>query len=175
MWIPIENTQFGCTLQRLILLSMVHGEGLFNILINVDVVFQDVDIVGISGDLYTALVITAESKTVPDEVKALQTLKSAMGLPLRFGWNGDPCVPQQHPWTGADCQSDKTINGHAAGIVFPVGAGIAIWIPPGTSVSHPRPTGDPMVDILADSSEVKPPLGKEFHDAAVSIHEEHVG
>lgn len=41
-------------------------------------------------------------------VSALQTLKSALGLPLRFGWNGDPCVPQQHPWSGADCQFDKT-------------------------------------------------------------------
>ncbi|KAL6992526.1 Receptor-like protein 4 [Sarracenia purpurea var. burkii] len=119
------------------------GRRLFNILINDDIAFQDVDIVGISGDLYTALVlnktvsvngktlkitlyptkghalinaieifevITAESKTFPDEVRALQTLKSAMGLPLRFGWNGDPCVPQQHPWTGADCQFDKTIS-----------------------------------------------------------------
>ncbi|EEF50832.1 receptor-like protein 4 [Ricinus communis] len=55
-------------------------------------------------------VITAESKTLLDEVRALQTLKSALGLPLRFGWNGDPCVPQQHPWTGADCQFDRTIS-----------------------------------------------------------------
>ncbi|XP_050212740.1 receptor-like protein 4 [Mercurialis annua] len=53
-------------------------------------------------------IITAESKTLLDEVRALQTLKSALGLPLRFGWNGDPCVPQQHPWNGADCQFDKT-------------------------------------------------------------------
>lgn len=41
-------------------------------------------------------------------VKALQTLKKALGLPPRFGWNGDPCVPQQHPWTGVDCQLDKS-------------------------------------------------------------------
>lgn len=41
-------------------------------------------------------------------VSALQALKSALGLPLRFGWNGDPCVPQQHPWSGADCQFDAT-------------------------------------------------------------------
>lgn len=40
-------------------------------------------------------------------VRALQTLKKALGLPPRFGWNGDPCVPQQHPWIGADCQLDK--------------------------------------------------------------------
>nr|GEW82792.1 receptor like protein 4 [Tanacetum cinerariifolium] len=40
-------------------------------------------------------------------VKALQKLKSALGLPLRFGWNGDPCVPQQHPWSGVDCQFDS--------------------------------------------------------------------
>lgn len=37
-------------------------------------------------------------------VKALQSLKKALGLPLRIGWNGDPCVPQQYPWTGVDCE-----------------------------------------------------------------------
>lgn len=117
------------------------GQRVFDILINGDVVFPDVDIVSMSGGIYSALVlnktvaingrtltvtmhptkghalinaveifevIAAESKTLPDEVSALQTLKSALGLPLRFGWNGDPCVPQQHPWSGADCQFDKT-------------------------------------------------------------------
>ncbi|XP_015943061.1 receptor-like protein 4 [Arachis duranensis] len=53
-------------------------------------------------------VIAAESRTLSDEVKALQTLKKALGLPPRFGWNGDPCVPQQHPWIGADCQLNKS-------------------------------------------------------------------
>ncbi|MCH95265.1 receptor-like protein kinase [Trifolium medium] len=111
-------------------------------MINGDVAFRDVDIVKLSGDRYTALVlnttvtvngrsliitlrpkegslatITAieilevimpESKTLSDEVMALQTLKKALGLPPRFGWNGDPCVPQQHPWTGVDCQLDKS-------------------------------------------------------------------
>ena len=38
----------------------------------------------------------------------LRTLKSSLGLPLRFGWNGDPCVPQQHPWSGVECQFDAT-------------------------------------------------------------------
>ncbi|MCD7468639.1 Receptor-like protein 4 [Datura stramonium] len=55
-------------------------------------------------------IITAESKTLPEEVKALQSLKLALGLPLRFGWNGDPCFPQQHPWSGVDCQFDRTSN-----------------------------------------------------------------
>ncbi|XP_057718448.1 receptor-like protein 4 [Arachis stenosperma] len=41
-------------------------------------------------------------------VLALQTLKKALGLPPRFGWNGDPCVPQQHPWIEADCQLNKS-------------------------------------------------------------------
>ncbi|KAL1350778.1 hypothetical protein AAHE18_06G048800 [Arachis hypogaea] len=41
-------------------------------------------------------------------IKALQTLKKALGLPPRFGWNGDPCVPQQHPWIEADCQLNKS-------------------------------------------------------------------
>ncbi|CAI9787938.1 unnamed protein product [Fraxinus pennsylvanica] len=54
--------------------------------------------------------VMAASKTLQDEVRALQKLKSALGLPLRFGWNGDPCVPQQHPWSGVDCQYDRTIS-----------------------------------------------------------------
>lgn len=40
-------------------------------------------------------------------VSALQTLKNALSLPLRLGWNGDPCVPQEHPWSGADCHFDS--------------------------------------------------------------------
>lgn len=120
------------------------GQRVFNVLINGDVVFRDVDIVKMTGAVNTALVlnttvpvsgrglaitlhptkgnhaiinaieifeiIAAESKTLPDEVRALQSLKTALGLPLRFGWNGDPCVPQQHPWSGADCQFDRVSN-----------------------------------------------------------------
>ncbi|XP_061371465.1 receptor-like protein 4 [Gastrolobium bilobum] len=118
------------------------GQRVFDIMINDDRAFKDVDIVKLSGDLYTALVlnttvgvdgrtltitlspkegdlaiinaieifevIMAESKTLSEEVKALQTLRTALGLPPRFGWNGDPCVPQQHPWSGVDCQLDKS-------------------------------------------------------------------
>ncbi|CAI8591108.1 unnamed protein product [Vicia faba] len=118
------------------------GQRVFDIMINGNVEFKNVDIVKWSGDRYTALVlnktvtvsgrsltitlspkegslaiITAieilevilpESKTLSDEVMALQTLKKALGLPPRFGWNGDPCVPQQHPWTGVDCQLNKS-------------------------------------------------------------------
>ncbi|XP_042517316.1 receptor-like protein 4 [Macadamia integrifolia] len=118
------------------------GQRVFDILINGDVAFKDVDIIQRSGGNYTALVlnkniavngrtltltmhptkgnhaiinaievfevIPAESKTLAQEVMALQTLKNALGLPLRLGWNGDPCVPQQHPWSGIDCQFDGT-------------------------------------------------------------------
>ncbi|GFP97129.1 putative leucine-rich repeat receptor-like serine/threonine-protein kinase at2g14440, partial [Phtheirospermum japonicum] len=56
--------------------------------------------------------VLAESKTKPEEIRALQKLKSALELPLRFGWNGDPCVPEQHPWSGVDCQYDKNISKH---------------------------------------------------------------
>ncbi|XP_010549347.1 PREDICTED: probable LRR receptor-like protein kinase At1g51890 [Tarenaya hassleriana] len=117
------------------------GKRVFDIVINGDTVFEDIDIINISGDRYAALVlnktvtvsgrtltivvrakegshalinaievfeiITAEFKTFRDEVSALQKLKTSLGLPSRFGWNGDPCVPQQHPWSGADCQFDK--------------------------------------------------------------------
>ncbi|XP_027360263.1 receptor-like protein 4 isoform X2 [Abrus precatorius] len=118
------------------------GQRVFDIMINGDVAFKDVDIVKLSGGRFTALVLNttvtvngrtltitlspkeggfaiinaieilevlvAESRTISDEVMALQTLKKALELPPRFGWNGDPCVPQQHPWTGADCQLDKS-------------------------------------------------------------------
>ncbi|KAK7319717.1 hypothetical protein RJT34_04442 [Clitoria ternatea] len=118
------------------------GQRVFDIIINGDLAFKDVDIVKLSGNLYNALVlnttvtvngriltitlspkesnlaiinaieifeiIMAESKTISEEVRALQTLKKALGLPPRFGWNGDPCVPQQHPWSGVDCQLDKS-------------------------------------------------------------------
>ena len=103
------------------------GQRVFDILINGHIAFKEVDIVKMSGDLYTALVLNmtvavdgrtltitmhptkgnhatvsaievfeillAESKTLLNEVRALQKLKSALVLPLRFGWNGDPCVP----------------------------------------------------------------------------------
>ncbi|KAI3439974.1 Malectin_like domain-containing protein [Psidium guajava] len=55
-------------------------------------------------------IVIAESKTSVDEVRALQTLKDGLMLPLRFGWNGDPCVPQQHPWSGIDCRLNSTRN-----------------------------------------------------------------
>nr|AFK42489.1 unknown [Medicago truncatula] len=118
------------------------GQRVFDIMINGDVAFRDVDIVKLSGDRFTALVlnktvpvngrslaitlrpkegslatitaieilevIVPESKTLSDEVMALQRLKKDLGLPPRFGWNGDPCVPQQHPWIGVDCQLDKS-------------------------------------------------------------------
>ncbi|KAL8130636.1 hypothetical protein V2J09_019791 [Rumex salicifolius] len=52
-------------------------------------------------------VIVTEAKTLPAEIHALQSIKRALQLPHRLGWNGDPCVPQEHPWGGADCQFDK--------------------------------------------------------------------
>ncbi|XP_038690117.1 receptor-like protein 4 isoform X1 [Tripterygium wilfordii] len=118
------------------------GQRVFDVIINGDTAFKDVDIVKMSGDRYTALVlnttvavsgrtltinlhpkvgshaivnaievfeiIIAEFKTLSEEVSALESLKTALGLPLRFGWNGDPCVPQQHPWSGVDCHLDST-------------------------------------------------------------------
>ncbi|KAH1091120.1 hypothetical protein J1N35_018377 [Gossypium stocksii] len=118
------------------------GKREFDVLINGETEFENVDVVGMSGDRYTALVlnktvalsgrtltitlhpkkgnhailtaievfqvIVAESKTSPEEVRALQALKKSLGLPNRFGWNGDPCVPKEHPWSGADCHFDKS-------------------------------------------------------------------
>ncbi|XP_021726489.1 receptor-like protein kinase At5g59670 [Chenopodium quinoa] len=116
------------------------GQRVFDILINGDVVFKAVDVVNMSGDVKTALVLnttvaidgrtltinlkpisgshaiisafevflvlTAEAKTSSAEVSGLQSLKKALQLPHRLGWNGDPCVPRQHPWNGADCRYD---------------------------------------------------------------------
>ncbi|XVF25767.1 hypothetical protein REPUB_Repub13aG0241900 [Reevesia pubescens] len=118
------------------------GQRVFDVLINGDTVFEHIDVVDMSGDRYTALVlnttvalsgrtltitlrpkngnhailnaievfqvIAAESKTSSEEVWALQALRKALGLPNRFGWNGDPCVPKEHPWSGADCHFDKS-------------------------------------------------------------------
>lgn len=117
------------------------GQRIFNVVINGNIAFKDVDIVNMTANINSALVlnttvavvgrsltitlhptkgshaiisgieifevISAESKTMLDEVRALQALKSALGLPRRLGWNGDPCVPQLHPWSGADCQFDE--------------------------------------------------------------------
>ncbi|XP_039000248.1 receptor-like protein 4 isoform X2 [Hibiscus syriacus] len=117
------------------------GQRVFDVLINGETEFENIDVVDMSGDRYTALVlnktvalsgrtltitlhpkkghvilnaievfqiIVAESKTSAEEVRALQALKKALGLPNRFGWNGDPCVPTEHPWSGADCHFDKS-------------------------------------------------------------------
>ncbi|GAV78939.1 LRR_1 domain-containing protein/LRR_4 domain-containing protein/Malectin_like domain-containing protein [Cephalotus follicularis] len=78
-----------------ILTIALHPKGASHAIINAIEVFE---------------IIVAESRTLLEEVRALQSLKGALGLPLRFGWNGDPCVPQQHPWSGADCQFDRTSN-----------------------------------------------------------------
>ncbi|XP_054779426.1 receptor-like protein 4 isoform X2 [Prosopis cineraria] len=120
------------------------GQRVFDILINGHVVLKDVDIINMSGDRYTTLVLNTtvsidgrtltitlqptgdsdaiisaieifeiimpESKTLSEEVRALQTLKMALVLPSRFGWNGDPCVPQEHPWTGVNCQLNRSIG-----------------------------------------------------------------
>ncbi|TYJ13126.1 hypothetical protein E1A91_A10G030500v1 [Gossypium mustelinum] len=118
------------------------GQRVFDVLLNGDTIFKEIDIVKMSGDRYTALVlnrtvavsgrtvtitlhpkeghhaiinaieifqvIAAESKTSSAEVRALQALKRSLGLPNHFAWNGDPCVPKEHPWSGADCQFDKS-------------------------------------------------------------------
>ncbi|CAL5411271.1 unnamed protein product [Camellia sinensis] len=145
------------------------GQRVFDILINGDIAFPDIDIVNMSGDLYRALVlnktvavngrtltitfhptkghalinaieilevITAESKTLPDEVRALQILKSSLGLPLRFGWNGDPCVPQQHPWSGANCQFDVTSGKWVIDGLGLDNQGLSGFLPNETSLLH---------------------------------------
>lgn len=146
------------------------GQRVFDILINGDTEFRDVDVIKMSGDRYAALVlnttvavsgrtlaitlrpkegdhaiinaieifevIMAESKTVPEEVKALQTLKKTLGLPVRLGWNGDPCVPQQHPWSGADCQFDRTSSKWVIDGLGLDNQGLKGFLPDGISKLH---------------------------------------
>ncbi|KAJ3670494.1 hypothetical protein LUZ60_010818 [Juncus effusus] len=118
-------------------------ERVFDVSINGDSAFKDVDVIRMAGERYTAIVlnttvsvsgksikitftpsvghaivsaievfevINAEITTSPDEVEALRVIKTKLDLPVRFGWNGDPCVPQQHPWSGIDCHFDKPNN-----------------------------------------------------------------
>ncbi|XP_066397775.1 receptor-like protein 4 [Miscanthus floridulus] len=133
IWLHFAEIDNGVTAEE---------QRVFDVLINGDTAFKDVDIIRMTGERFTALVlnktvvvsgktlkiilqpvkgthaiinaievfeiIPAEKKTLPQEVSALQTLKGSLGLPLRLGWNGDPCVPQQHPWSGVDCQFDNT-------------------------------------------------------------------
>ncbi|XP_066390833.1 receptor-like protein 4 isoform X3 [Miscanthus floridulus] len=133
VWLHFAEIDNGVTAEE---------QRVFDVLINGDTAFKDVDIIRMTGECFTALVlnktvavsgttlkiilqpvkgtraiinaievfeiIPAEKKTLPQEVSALRTLKGSLGLPLRLGWNGDPCVPQQHPWSGVDCQFDNT-------------------------------------------------------------------
>ncbi|KFK38399.1 hypothetical protein AALP_AA3G108000 [Arabis alpina] len=118
----------------------LEGERVFDVLVNGNTVFEDEDIIKLTGESYTALVLNStvsvtgkslvivlhpklgshalisaieifevikmESRTSRDEVIVLQLLKKALRVPSRTGWNGDPCVPQQHPWNGVHCQLD---------------------------------------------------------------------
>ncbi|KAF8669510.1 hypothetical protein HU200_051313 [Digitaria exilis] len=135
VWLHFAEIDNGVTAEE---------QRVFDVLINGDTAFKGIDIIRMTGERFTALVlnktvavsgttlkiilqpvegtraiinaievfeiIPAENKTLPQEVSALRTLKGSLGLPLRFGWNGDPCVPQQHPWSGVDCQFDNTIG-----------------------------------------------------------------
>eukprot|EP00249_Psilotum_nudum_P017972 c26579_g1_i1 orf=581-2470(+) len=113
----------------------------FDVSVNKEPLFTSVDIIGLAGSQFTAVVlnrtvtvdgriltltftslqggilinafeifqvIRTEYTTAKQPVWALQALKHSLGLPSRFGWNGDPCVPQEHPWSGVDCQFSYT-------------------------------------------------------------------
>lgn len=112
---------------------------IFDILVNGNLIFSEVDIIGKAGSPHAGVILNAflpidgkfltlkfnprrggilingfeifqvirtEFKTTNKEVWALQSLKRSLGLPPRLGWNGDPCVPQEHPWNGVDCHFD---------------------------------------------------------------------
>ncbi|KAG0615556.1 hypothetical protein M758_5G050700 [Ceratodon purpureus] len=52
--------------------------------------------------------VPTEAATSNTNLWALQVLKQSLSIPARLGWNGDPCVPQLHPWFGIDCRRDTT-------------------------------------------------------------------
>ncbi|KAJ7247111.1 hypothetical protein O6H91_Y427000 [Diphasiastrum complanatum] len=76
--------------------------------------------------------VPMEYTTVKSQVWALQALKDSLGVPSRLGWNGDPCVPQEHPWIGVDCGYDFTGNA---------------WFLAGLSLSHQGLKGHIAEDI----------------------------
>lgn len=55
--------------------------------------------------------VPTEAATLNIDVLALQGLKQSLDVPAHLGWNGDPCVPQLHPWFGVKCTRDAT-SGH---------------------------------------------------------------
>ncbi|KAJ8761376.1 hypothetical protein K2173_001506 [Erythroxylum novogranatense] len=81
-------------------------------------------------------VVSAESKAIVEEVRALQALRDALALPLRFGWNGDPCVPQQHPWSGVDCQFDRASSKWFIDGLGLDNQGLGGWLPSDISRLH---------------------------------------
>ncbi|XP_024367592.1 receptor-like protein 4 [Physcomitrium patens] len=113
------------------------GDRVFDVLVNEQKVFANVDIMAWAQGAFSALILNTtvlvEGKTltvtfnpiigniavnafevyalVPTEVQtlntnlwAIQELKQSLNVPARLGWNGDPCVPQLHPWNGVDCR-----------------------------------------------------------------------
>ncbi|CAA7030776.1 unnamed protein product [Microthlaspi erraticum] len=52
-------------------------------------------------------VVKREFQTTRDEANGLKELKKALGVPSLLGWNGDPCAPVQHSWSGVKCENGK--------------------------------------------------------------------
>jgi hypothetical protein len=54
--------------------------------------------------------VPMDAATVKTDLWAMQLLKQSLSLPASQGWNGDPCVPQEHTWFGVNCQFNATKN-----------------------------------------------------------------
>ncbi|XP_024399560.1 receptor-like protein 4 [Physcomitrium patens] len=139
--LPVEsNLQYSIWFYFAELATFVEpGDRIFDILVNDQPVFPNVDVIARAGGVFSALILNTtmlvpgktltvtfnprngniavnafevyalvptEAQTVNTNLWALQQLKQSLNIPVRMGWNGDPCVPQLHPWYGVDCKRD---------------------------------------------------------------------
>ncbi|KAL6969815.1 hypothetical protein U1Q18_029528 [Sarracenia purpurea var. burkii] len=53
-------------------------------------------------------IVLADLSTVLDQVIAMRALKESLRVPVRMGWNGDPCTPTNwDAWEGVTCHPNK--------------------------------------------------------------------
>ncbi|KAI7744268.1 hypothetical protein M8C21_018103, partial [Ambrosia artemisiifolia] len=60
-----------------------------------------------AGEIYQILPLAVT--TLARDVLALQMLKQSLKNPPD-DWNGDPCLPKEHPWFGIGCTEGKQVR-----------------------------------------------------------------
>lgn len=65
----------------------------------------------ILSGLETYAMVPNDLATVPDQVLAMRALKDSLRIPVRMGWNGDPCAPTTwDAWEGVTCRTNRDGN-----------------------------------------------------------------